>query len=121
MKPLSISEISIISTLRFFAHLFSILLIFVVLLLAIGEGFPGQTDLNTRDLLMIFSLLVMLGGLLTAWKREGLGGIMILAGFSIFFIVNSLFTNPLRLGFFFLLFPLTGIMYLFCCWKDTSK
>ncbi|MDX1699122.1 MAG: hypothetical protein R3250_00830, partial [Melioribacteraceae bacterium] len=107
-------------TLRFFAHLFSVLLIFVVLLLAIGEDFLKLTNLDVMEVLLSLSLLTMLVGLLSAWKWEGIGGILIIAGFALFFLANSYYAKELRLGFFFLLFPLTGLLYLFCCWRDNK-
>ena len=118
MKLISLSEKSIISTLRFFAHLFSVLLIFVVVLIAIGEGFLRFSHFDMMEVLLSISLLTMLAGLLLAWKWEGIGGTLIITGFIIFFWANSYYSNELQLGFFFLLFPLTGLLYLLCCWKD---
>jgi len=118
MKQFSFSEKSILSSIRFFAHLFTVLLIFVVVLLAIGESFPGPSSLTTNELILTASLLVMLTGLIAAWKWEGIGGSLIIIGFLMFFILNSVTSNSLNLGMFFLLFPLTGLLYLFCCWRE---
>lgn len=114
MKLFNISKTKIISTLRFFARLLNLLLILVVALMAIGEGFPSLSKLTTNELLLTISLVIMLIGLLSAWKWELLGGILILVGFLAFFLVNSFSSGYLRLGYFFVLFPLTGVLFLIC-------
>lgn len=120
MKLISLSEKSILTGFRFFAHLFSVLLIFVVVLLAMGEDFLKFTNIDVVELLLSLSLLTMLVGLLSAWKWEGWGGILIIVGFGLFFLANSYYSNELRLGFIFMLFPLTGLLFLFCCWRDNK-
>ena len=121
MRHFSFSEQTFVSTIRFLAHLFSVLLIFVVILLAFGETFPGSTGATSRELLLTFSLLIVLAGLFAAWKWEGIGGSLIILGFLLFLIINSIFSDFLQLGFFFLLFPLTGILFLFCCLREKNK
>lgn len=121
MKTFSLSEQSVVSTIRFFAHLFSVLLIFVVILLALGETFPGSSNAISREILLTTSLIIMLVGLFVAWKWEGIGGSLIILGFLLFLIINSIFSDFLKLGFFFLLFPLTGILFLFCCLRERNK
>jgi len=115
MNFFNISKTNIISTLRFFARLLSVLLTLVVVLMAIGEGFPSLSKLTTNELLLTISLLIMLVGLLSAWKWELFGGILILVGFLAFFLINSFSSGYLRLGYFFVLFPLTGVLFLICC------
>lgn len=121
MKPFSFSEQTFVSTIRYLAHLFSVLLIVVVILLTLGETFPGSSDATSRELLLTFSLIIMLVGLFAAWKWEGIGGSLIILGFLFFLIFNSVFSDFLRLGFFFLLFPLTGILFLLCCLREKNK
>ena len=121
MKTFSFSEQSFVSTIRFLAHLLSVLLIFVVVLLALGETFPGTSNAISREVLLTISLLIMLVGLFAAWKWEGIGGSLIILGFLLFLILNSVFSDFLKLGFFFLLFPLTGILFLFCCLREKNK
>jgi len=115
MKSLKFSRTTFIPTVRYMAHLFSILLIFVVILLALGETFPNSFNLTNREFLLTLSLFVILAGLFSAWKWEGIGGTLIIIGFLAFIIINSIFSNYLKLGIFFLLFPLTGILFLACC------
>ena len=117
MKLFNFFELNIISTFRFVARLFSVLLVLVILSLAIGEGFPSPANLTTTELLLTISLIIMLTGLLLAWKWEFIGGIIIIIGFLVFFIINSVHSGYLRLGYFFIVFPITGLLYLFCGWK----
>jgi len=121
MKPFSFSEQTFVLTIRFLAHLFSVLLIVVVILLTLGETFPGSSDATSREFLLTISLIIMLVGLFTAWKWEGIGGSLIILGFLLFLILNSVFSDFLQLGFFFLLFPLTGILFLFCCLREKNR
>jgi len=121
MKSFSFSAQKFISSTRFLAHLFSVLLIFVVVLLTLGETFPNSSSNISRELLLSFSLLTMLVGLLAAWKWEGIGGSLIILGFILLLAFNSLFSDFLHLGFFFLLFPLTGILFLFCCLGERNR
>ncbi len=106
MKSFSFSAQKFISSTRFLAHLFSVLLIFVVVLLTIGETFPNSSNNISRELLLSFSLLTMLVGLLAAWKWEGIGGSLIISGFLLFLILNSVFSDFLHLGFSFCFFLL---------------
>jgi len=121
MKPFSFSEQTFVLTIRFLAHLFSVLLIVVVILLTLGETFPGSSDATSREFLLTISLIIMLVGLFAAWKWEGIGGSLIILGFLLFLILNSVFSDFLKLGFFFLLFPLTGILFLLCCLREKNK
>jgi hypothetical protein len=118
MSNFSITENSIISTLRYTARLFSVLLIFIVVSLAIGEAFPHPFDLSYKEMLFTVALLVMLIGLFLAWKWEGIGGSLIILGFLIFVISNAIISKSLNLGVFLLIFPFTGILYLVCCWRE---
>jgi hypothetical protein len=118
MSKLSITENNIISSLRYMARLFSVLLIFIVVSLAIGEAFPHPFDLSAKELLFTAALFVLFTGLILAWKWEGLGGSLIIVGFLIFVISNSIISKSLNLGIFLLIFPFTGILYLICCWRE---
>ncbi len=118
MKSLNISSSSLLSVIRYIARLFSILLIVLVVMLSIGEGLPNPVTLSSVELLLFASLLIMLVGLVLSWQKEDTGGIITILGFILFFIVNSVSSGSLRLGFFFLLFPLTGILFVLCCRID---
>ncbi|MDA3860186.1 MAG: hypothetical protein PF445_03080, partial [Melioribacteraceae bacterium] len=80
MKAFSLSVQSFISSTRFLAHLFSVLLIFAVILLAFGETLQNTEKVSSREILLTLSLLITLGGLFAAWKWEGIGGTLIISG-----------------------------------------
>ena len=121
MNALSFSIDRIIPSMRWLARLFSILLIFLVISLAIGDGYPGPGDISFTDLLLFAVLLLMLAGFIVAWWFEGIGSIMIIGGFILFLIINSLDTESLSLGIFFGLFPLTGLLFSVCCWRSKKS
>ncbi len=118
MNALSFSSDRIIPSMRWLARLLSVLLIFLIISLAIGEGYPGPGEYTFTDLLLFVVLLFMLAGFIVAWWFEGIGSIMIIGGFILFLIINSLETESLSLGIFFGLFPLTALLFSVCCWRS---
>jgi len=118
MKSLNISFGRLLSVIRYIARLFSILLIVLIVSLSIGEGLPNPSILSITEILLFVALLVMLVGLVLSWQHEYFGGLLTIIGFILFFIVNYFSSGSLRLGFFFLLFPLTGILFVLCCRID---
>ena len=118
MKNLNISANNLLPAIRYIARLFSILLIVLIVTLSLGEGLPDPATLSSVDLLFFGSLLIMLVGLILSWQKENTGGLLLILGFVIFFVVNSFSSNSIQLGIFFLLFPLTGILFVLCCRID---
>lgn len=104
----------IVLAVRWLARLISIMLLALVIMLAFGEGFPSPFSLTSLEFVLFAALIIMLAGFLVAWKNEGLGGILILIGFLIFFITNYAGSNSFNLGIFFILFPVSGAMFVFC-------
>ena len=99
------------------ARILSVLLIWLVAVLAIGHAKPGVPVVGEvrpeylRDALLGSALLAMLAGSAIAWKWEGLGSLLILGGFTGFAIVNGSRTflpSPLTA------FLITGLLFLFC-------
>lgn len=110
----------IVIAVRWIARLISILLLALVVMLALGEGFPSPFTFTSIEFLLFVALLIMLAGFILAWRNEGLGGLLILVGFLMFFLTNYIGSRSFKLGIFFLLFPVSGIMFLFC-WHRCRK
>ena len=95
-------------------------LILLVAALAIGEGVPPIWRASGSELFAHATFLLMLAGLVTAWKREGLGSALLLAGFVLFWANNYAASGQWRLGWVFLLFAVTGLLFALH-WRQTSK
>jgi hypothetical protein len=55
-------------------------LLLLVLAIAIGEGPPNPFKLSPRELFLMICLLTTLAGIVLALWRQGVGGVMMLAG-----------------------------------------
>lgn len=72
---------------------------------------------NTEMTLMI-GMIAMIAGIIIAWFREGIGGLLIVAGF-VFFVAVELITNKKFEVWFLLFFLAVGLLHLFC-WRQSS-
>jgi hypothetical protein len=97
-------------TLRWIARIWSILVIAVLLIMFLGEGI-SLSEITPGDwLILLFFPFGILVGMILAWWKEGLGGLIILIGLLGFIIFGNLapdaylpsliFAGP---GFLFLL------------------
>ena len=75
--------------LKWSARILSILLVVLFLLFLIGEGVPGSTGLTLIETAMFSALFVVFLGFVLAWIRELAGGILSLAGFIVFLILEG--------------------------------
>ncbi len=96
------------------ARVFGAFLLFVVLLFLFGEGFPNPASLSAKELLLFLAFIIMGTGLAVSFKRELLGGILTVAGYIFFAIVNkTVFAGPV-----FPLFFVVGLLFIFCWWES---
>ncbi|MDP4199325.1 MAG: hypothetical protein Q8922_10675 [Bacteroidota bacterium] len=101
---------SLITVIRWTARIAGLLIVLVVLTLAIGEGLPNPTAMTFPEAIMSVFLLFMLAGILIAWKRELLGGAMLLAGYLGYRAHELLNRLPMQLFSFLDLFLLLGLV-----------
>ena len=94
-----------------------LVLLGLVLVIAIGEGPPNPFKLSLRELALMVSLLVILGGTVCAMWRQGVGGVVMTGGWIVFSIVNG----RLPKGWFFNMFLLVGILNIVCWWLGTPR
>jgi len=116
MTLLQFDEKRIINLLRWLTRILGILLIFVIVLFAVGEGLPNPLALTANEQLGLVALIIMLAGLILAWKFEGMGGLLVIIGYIFFCIIER---QILRQGVFFI-FPVVGLSFLLC-WRRTRK
>ena len=106
---------------RWFARILGSIILLLVLLMVIGEVLlmeppPGSTGkLGEGDIPFMTGMIVMLVGIVVAWFREGLGGLLMIGGFIPFLV------DELKSGFnawFLVIFPIIGLLHLFCWWQS---
>ena len=85
----------------------------------------GPSPPSLEELAVVFTLLV---GVLIAWRREGLGGlILVLAAFVLFLIMSVVVTNkypdqwPSLMLLFVVPYLVPGILFLICWWRSRKS
>ena len=93
-------------------RLLGTLLLVLILTIAIGEGVPNPFHASLRENLLGLALIIMIKGQIVAWKREGIGGILILSGLGLVAVVNHGIPFNEAVG----MWLATGLLYL-ACWR----
>ena len=110
-----------INGVRWFARILGSIILLLVLLMVIGEVLfmepsPDSTGkLGERDIPFMTGMIVMLVGIVVAWFREGIGGLLMIGGFIPFLI------DELKSGFnawFLVIFPIIGLLHFICWWQS---
>ena len=112
-----------VNGIRWFARILGSLVLLLVLLVVIGEGLfmeppPGSSSkLKERDIPLMAGMITMLVGIVVAWFREGIGGLLMIGGF-IPFLVDELKSEKGFNAWFLVVFPIIGLLHLFCWWQS---
>jgi len=103
---------------RWIARVLATALFLLIVVFVVGEGPPSMAQLTTQEQMMFGALFVMLLGTLIGWKREVWGGILLVAGFLSFCLVDNLGGRAFQAGVWitFSPFALTGLLYLIVAW-----
>ncbi len=97
-------------TLRWIARLWAVLSLLFLLAFVVGEGIGLQ---RTRDLVaFLFFPLGVGAGLVVAWWRERLGGLIAVGSLVVFYLTLYLFDGRLPRGPYFLLVAAPGVLFL---------
>lgn len=98
---------------RWVARILGVLLVGLFVVFAIGQGLQ-PLKLPGAEFGLMSVLLVALSGMLVAWRRELLGGLMIVAGMTAFYLINFTVSGQLPGGWVFPLCFVPGILALVC-------
>ncbi len=102
--------------LRWIARIWAALMAAMILFMFIGntamDGIGPIFYLTFRETLMMVAFLVVFVGLILAWKRECLGGWMIVGGMLAFYVLNFAFSGTFPRGATFFIIALPGILFL---------
>ena len=114
---------SYVNGVRWFARISGSLVLVFVLIIAIGEWLfmeppPGSSGkLRERDIPLMAGMIIMLAGIVIAWFREGIGGLLMIGGF-IPFLIDELGSEKGFNAWFLVIFPTIGLLHLFCWWRS---
>jgi hypothetical protein len=99
---------------------FVVLACFVISGVIHGLTFSDGHTSSFREILSFVFIVSMLAGIVMAWFWEGIGGVIILAGFLFLWIVEVIFTRSFRGNGAFVIFPILSLLYIFC-WKNSVE
>lgn len=105
---------------RWIARILGICILGIFVVFFIGEGGMNPFNLSITELLMTFCILIVLVGIPFAWKKEGLGGAMIVGGMILFYLINLISSGKFPGGWVFPIVFVPGILFLIC-WFDEKK
>jgi hypothetical protein len=101
-----------LTVLRWSARVLSVLSVGVILLFFVGEGFdPSEVTLRQWVALLLFPVAVV-AGMFVAWRREGLGGGVSVAGLAAFYLYSLLLNGGMPRGLAFLILSAPGFLFL---------
>ncbi len=102
-----------INAIRWFARAVGAALLVIAVLFIIGEGMPGFADLNQNELLLFGAMLLMMTGLILAFKWELPGGLSTVSGYILFVVVEGdILSGPIFPAFF-----VVGVLYIIYWWS----
>ncbi|MBN1385063.1 MAG: hypothetical protein JW983_09310 [Elusimicrobia bacterium] len=103
-----------LKTVKWTARVLSILFIGFVLMFWIGEGGGNPFRLGLRVLIHhLFFPLGVMAGMIIAWKREGLGGLITVVSVIIFYILNFASCGRFPKGPWFAIISSPGLLFIF--------
>ncbi len=104
---------SLVTLVRWVAHVLSVLILFFFAVMIGGDAMQGQTPgPKPQEILFFAALAVQLIGLLIAFRRETPGGLMVLVGY----VLQAVLQPRSALNPFFAVLPFTGLLRLSCAW-----
>jgi hypothetical protein len=105
-------ESGALTFLKWAARVLSVLSVGVILLFFVGEGFdPSGVTLRVWVALLLFPVMVV-AGMLIAWRREGLGGVVSIAGLAAFYLYSAVLNGGTPRGLAFLILSAPGFLFL---------
>jgi hypothetical protein len=103
-------SVLLLTSLRWFARFWGLVLAGLVLALAVGEGF-NPARLRSKELLLAVPFFIAWMGLLLGWRWEGVGGLLVLTGIVGFCLVHFMLVRRFP-GWAFPVIAVPGALYL---------
>ena len=108
------------TTIRWISRSLGVLLVGLFLLFLGGQGF-NPLRLNGTEIALFSGVLVALSGMLLVWRQELLGGVLVIAGMTAFYVTNFVASGQWPGGWVFPLCFLPGILALVCWWATRAN
>jgi hypothetical protein len=112
---------SFIVVIRWTARILGILCLGLFLLFLVGEGGFNPFHLTMIELLMTLCLLIVLIGILVAWKKEGWGGAIMVGSIILFYLINFAGSRKFPGGWVFPVLLVPGVLFLICWFLTKVK
>jgi len=93
---------------RWVARVLGTLIVLLFVFLTAVQGIPSPSSLTPAERLLFVAVIVMLVGLVSAWKWELAGGLLTICGYVLFAIVEQ----EILLPWVFSLILITGVLFL---------
>ena len=107
----AVQDVSVVT--RWIARFIALSLVLITVIFVTGSGLDvGGADLSHK--LQMGAFAVMFLGLLLAWKWEGVGGALTLAGLALFLLLDYLLFGAFLKFWVFLVFAIPGVLFLYC-------
>ena len=109
-------EKSSFNDVRWIARIAGSLLVLFVLVSFIGNVLEplGTGKITTQDIPLMIGFISMVMGIIVAWFREGIGGLLTVGGFVFFYAAHLIIHKNLPGGLFFVFFLIVGLLFLLC-------
>lgn len=95
-------------------------ILIIILFHFIVADIPALNSLGKDRLLLLFSVIISIFGYVISFKYDGVGGLIILYGFLLFWIVNFTHNYNYHFEWISAASPLSGVMHLFI-WRRTNN
>ncbi len=95
------------------------IIVFVIIFHFLYLDIPPLSTLPNSKLMLLFSSIISLFGFIIGFKYDGSGGVIIIYGFMLFWILSVTHNYSFHVEWLTTGSPLSGIMHLFI-WRRTS-
>ena len=97
-------------TTHWMARVLAAFLLFIAAGVLYGNGLPSAAQVTNVELALFLAFFAMLVGAALGWRFERMGGVVLLAAFFTFWIVNTYVTQRFSPGTAFTLFAVAGVL-----------
>jgi hypothetical protein len=106
----------LVTIIRWVARIIALFLAIVIVIFVSGTG-VNLAHLQAGELARAASFFLAWLGLILAWRWDGIGGALIIAGILLFYVLDYFVTGSVLRFWLFLIFFLPGVMLLYCWWQ----
>jgi hypothetical protein len=116
MEPTDNSLKKFISILRKVSRISGIIILVLFFILELRKGVGNPASFDPVDRFIFIGNLIFYVGFALAWKRENIGGVLLIFGYCLFAALNRTFW----LGGIYTAFPILGAAFIIC-WLHSMK